>query len=524
MNKVLAICLDGYDHKLGIELINAGEMPALKALLDDSATFTLDHGPAYRTGLAGEHFATGLSPEDSGRFAAVHFDRDHYDVWQEGTSTRPFPSGLTFQTVVFDATYFDLDKADDVRGMVSWGAHDPGSPPGSHPTGLMNEIHEKFGRYPAEQWIYGLAWNSVDDSKAMGTGLAEAVDLRANIAQWLFTERIPDWDLALLTVSEAHSVIEGLWHGVDPDHPLHSAPSAAAAGHGVQDVYRAIDRLIGRLRSRLPGVTLVVFSMHGMGPNRSDAASFLLLAELLYRDRFNRPLFNRQGESSPGLNGQVELPEGESWLEWIDKGYPAVKPFRQRIERTRTMLKNRRHPNRIPIDWIPATRYQRFWPRMRVFALPAYYDGRISINLRGRERNGLVPLEDFETERERVASLVRECRDLASGREIAADIEFTKHPDPLDAGETDCDLQITWKNSPLGIRHPRLGQIGPVPYRRTGGHSGGDGFTCLLGAGLPAAEHGRRSSFDIVPTLLELLGDSHGNDFSGASLLMEKSL
>lgn len=519
MNKVLAICLDGYDHELGTEFIDAGEMPAMKALLDDSARFILDHGPAYRTGLAGEHFATGLSPEGANRFAAVHFDRKNYDVWQEGTSTRPFPSDLACRTVVFDTTYFDLGKAEDVQGMVSWGAHDPGSPPGSHPAGLMNEIHERFGKYPAGPWIYGLAWNSVEDSKAMGTGLAKAVNLRADIAEWLFTERMPDWDLALLTVSEAHSVIEGLWHGVDPEHPLHAVPSALAAGEGVKDVYRAIDRLIGRLKSRLPGVTLVVFSMHGMGPNRSDAASFLLLAELLYRDRFNRPFFMRQGEPSPDLNGQVELPEGEDWLEWIADGYPLMNPFMQRVQRTLKMLKSRRHPDRIPIDWIPAARYRRFWPRMRAFALPAYYDGRIRINLRGRERNGLVPLEEFETERERLAALVNECRDLSSGREVVGAIEFNDHPDPLAAGETESDLQIIWKNFPMGFRHPRLGQIGPMPFRRTGGHSGGPGFTCLLGAGLPAAEHGQRSAFDIVPTLLDVLDYPGGKNLSGKSML-----
>jgi len=522
MNKVLAICLDGYDQELGNELIRLGEMPALKALLADSARFTLDHGPAYRTGLAGEHLATGLSPENIGRFAAVHFDRNHYDVWQEGTSAQPFPAGLPFRTVVFDTTYFSLERAGAVRGMVNWGAHDPGSPMGSNPSGLADEIHGKFGVYPAGKWIYGQPWASVNDSKAMGQRLEEAVDLRTKIAEWLFTERLPDWDLALLTVSEAHSVIEGLWHGADPGHPLHVAPSATAAGEGVHGVYRAIDRLIRQLRSRLPGVTIVVFSMHGMGPNRSDAASYLLLAELLYRDRFKQPYFNRRGITSPDLNNQVELPEGETWLEWIAEGYPAVKPFRQRIQRTLNMLKSRRHPDRISVDWIPAARYRRFWPRMRAFALPAYYDGRVRINLAGREKQGIVPIGDYQAECERIAAIIRECRDLPAGRDMVDDIVFTAQPNPLEMGETESDLQVIWKNAPMGLQHPRLGQIGPIPYRRTGGHSDGHGFASLLETPLLAMDHGLRSSFDVVPTLLHLLDCAPRDEFSGESLLIEK--
>ena len=55
----------------------------------------------------------------------------------------------------------------------------------------------------------------------MGDALAEGVAARSKIALWLLKERFPDWELGLIHVSEAHSVIEALWHGVDEEHPLY---------------------------------------------------------------------------------------------------------------------------------------------------------------------------------------------------------------------------------------------------------------------------------------------------------------
>lgn len=102
----------------------------------------------------------------------------------------------------------------------------------------MSELRDAYGEYPAKQWIYGLPWNSAESCREMGDSLTQAVHMRSDIADWLLSERLPEWDLALLTVSESHSVIEGMWHGVDETHPLHCAPSGTIAGIGVKNVSR----------------------------------------------------------------------------------------------------------------------------------------------------------------------------------------------------------------------------------------------------------------------------------------------
>jgi len=337
-------------------------------------------------------------------------------------------------------------------------------------------------------------------------------------------------------VSEAHSVIEGMWHGVDEAHPLHVAPSSAIAGEGVVNVYRSIDRLVARLRNRFPEAALMLFSMHGMGANSSDAASMLLLAELLYRDHSGGALFDRQGEPREELNGCVDLPVGQTWVEWIAEGFPgpvenpADTGRRRPRSRLQSLLQHmgpRRRPQqppprpagRIPVNWIPASRYRAHWPAMKAFARPAYYDGQVRLNLQGREAHGIVPLADYREERERIAQLVSECRDPVTDRPVVGSIDFNPAADPQRLGNTESDLTIVWSDAPQGFRHPRLGTIGPVPYRRTGGHTGGHGFAWLTGTPLPPGDHGLRSAFDAVPTLLELLGLPGRAPVSGSSLL-----
>ncbi len=77
---------------------------------------------------------------------------------------------------------------------------------------------------------------------------------------------------------------------------------------------------------------------------------------------------------------------------------------------------------------------------------------------------------------------------------------------------------MVWRG-PLALDHPTLGRVGPVPYRRTGGHTGVHGVAYCSGPGIAAGDRGARSTFDVVPTLIELVGASPPPGLSGTSLL-----
>ncbi len=531
--RVIAIGLDGYEESLERRLIEAGELPTLARLREGSARYLLEHGAAQRSGLAWEHVSTGLSPERAGRWAALHFDPEAYAVWQEGTRLQPFAARLDSRTVVFDAPYFDLAQAPKVRGVVGWGAHDPGIPPAAHPSELLSEFEARFGKYTAEEWIYGVVWASVERTREMGEALAQAVSRRAQAARWLLGERLPEWDLALVVVSEPHSAIEGLWHGVDPAHPLHRMPSAGPAREGLLAVYRAVDRLVGELVDAFPDAALVVFSMGGMGPNHSDTASMVLLPELMYRRAFGRSLL-RQPDTSSDPTAAPLLGEREDWAAAVHASFPADTPSRARRFAARHLpadVKNvlrRFVPQPEPaeesylrrtVGWIPATLYQPHWRSMPAFALPSFYDGRIRINLSGRESGGCVPVSEYEAQCDEIEALLGACRDPATGEEIVKHVERAGARDPLTLGPTESDIVVVWKGTFRALTHPTHGRVGPVPFRRPGGHTGAYGMAYVNNAGLEAGDRGVRSSFDVVPTLVELLGEPLPEGLSGVSLL-----
>ena len=526
MQRVLTIGLDGYEQSLERRFIEAGELPVLARLRERSARYLLDHGPAQRSGLAWEHVSTGLSPEGAGRWAALHFDPETYSVWQEGTRLSPFAARLKSRTVVFDAPYFDLAQAPQVQGVVGWGAHDPGIPPAARPDVLLDEFEARFGKYPAKKWIYGFVWASEDRAKKMGEALAQAVDRRAQAARWLLGERLPDWDLALVVVSEPHSALEGLWHGVDPAHPLHQMPSAGPAREGVLAVYRRVDRLVGELEAAFPDAALVIFSMGGMGANHSDTASMVLLPELMYRHASGRSLL-KQPDAWAGPATLPLLDEKQDWAAAVRATFPrrvAPHPFRTGLERVYRRFLPQSEPAqesylRRSAGWIPAMIYQPHWRSMRAFALPSFYDGRIRINVLGREARGKVPVSKYESVCDEIEALLIACRDPATGDEIVKCVERVGGSDPLTLGPTESDMVVVWKGTFCALEHPTLGRVGPIPFRRPGGHTGPFGMAYLSNAGLQTGDMGVRSSFDVVPTLIELLGERLPEGLSGTSLL-----
>jgi predicted AlkP superfamily phosphohydrolase/phosphomutase len=372
----------------------------------------------------------------------------------------------------------------------------------------------------------------------MGEALVRATDVRARAARWLLEERLPDWDLALVVVSEPHSAIEGLWHGVDVTHPLHHSPSGIPAGNGLRTVYRAVDRLVGDLAEAFDDATTLVFSMGGMGPNRSDAASMFLLPELLYRHAFGRPLMQQPPSWSAAPNGIPRLLEEDNWSTRVNSLIPepdsrpvhgafhravswlTPEPLKCVVRRAvRGTEPDRQESRQLALGWMPAIRYRHYWPTMRAFALPSFYDGRVRINLVGRESQGQVAVSEYVDTCDSIEGLVRACRDPLTGESVVDHVERpASGRDPRRLGTTEADLVFIW-TGPLAFDHPSLGRIGPIPFRRTGGHTGPFGMAYLHGPGIIAGDRGVRSAFDVVPTLFELVGGRLPTGLSGTSLL-----
>ena len=524
--RILLLGLDGFDIDLAEQFIREGMLPNFARLKGRGASFDLDHGRDKYSGLAWEHISSGIRPSDGARWSAVNFDPKTYRATQDYTTVRPFLADLpSLRPVVFDFPYLDLSRAPNVCGITAWGAHDPGVSAACNPSGLHQELTERFGPYPASEWIYGFCWPSAEKARAAGQALTEAVKLRCRAAQWLLAERLPDWDLGVCVISECHSAIEPMWHGLDPDHPLHCLDSAAPAAAGLRSVYSAIDDMLGELASTFPDARLLLVAMHGMGANHSDVPAMALLPELLYRSAFHSPYMQPVAFPKHLPDGTPLLPEDWHWGTAMQQVVPTAKrTFRQRALRKlrRTLFGNQ--PNTddthtgVDLNWMPAARYSPFWPKMPAFALPSFYDGRIRINLKGREARGKVSPKNYQDACDQVRAILSECRNAQTGKPVVLEA-YSPKSDPFDVGRSEADLYIIWDGASLGFTHPRFGQIGPLPYLRTGGHTGRRGFLTLVGEDFPSGHYGEASSFDVVPTTIALLGQKLPDYVSGRSLL-----
>jgi predicted AlkP superfamily phosphohydrolase/phosphomutase len=172
------------------------------------------------------------------------------------------------------------------------------------------------------------------------------------------------------------------------------------------------------------------------------------------------------------------------------------------------------------LDWQPAARYAEYWSQMPAFALPSFYDGRIRINLKGRERNGIVEPSRYEETCRQIETLVGECRNPITGETAVERVERASTRDPLALEGSESDVLVVWRDVASALEHPRLGLVGPVALRRTGGHTGRHGLAYVVAPGFRAGDHGVRSSFDIAPTLVRLLGCAPIPGMTGTALSM----
>lgn len=565
--RVVAIGLDAAEWTLVERMIAAGELPHMAALRERGAEARL-HNTDYRTGLVWEHFLTGKSAAGNRRWSAVEFDPLAYDAWQVGGRRLvPFYANTqgdgrhqqsAIRTIAFDVPYVTLTGSVEGAEITSWGGHDPGYPRAARPTGLLREVDAIFGPHPASGNDYELVWYRPGPLDALGDALIVGARRRADISLWL-QRRFPDWDLFLTVLSEPHSAGELMWHGIDTTHPAAGTPVAAQAGRRLREAYRAVDDSVGRIVAAAPpGTTFVVFSLYGMDTNDADLSSMALLPELLHRLNFQRPFLRDPDQSAWRSAGfpPIVLDPQQAWAGYMRGLMPASRRSRIRTrigqvtptplrEAYRAAKRGRAgnpaaagrvgalgrwiadetdlSPEEIgqhthSVAWQIPFAYRPFWPQMPAFAIPTFYDGRVRINLEGRERDGIVAAEDYRRACREVEQTVRACRNPRTGREAVAEWNLLRADDPMAPDGPEADIQIVWAEAADAFDHPDVGTIGPFPYRRTGGH-GPNGFLFVAGPGIGRSDLGECHSLDVTPTLVSLLGREPATGYEGRSIL-----
>jgi predicted AlkP superfamily phosphohydrolase/phosphomutase len=349
--------------------------------------------------------------------------------------------------------------------------------------------------------------------------------------------------LFLTVFSETHSAAEVFWHGVDEGHLLHDMTAADEARRGLEEVYAAVDEAIGEITASLgPTDLAIIFSIHGVKQNTGDVPSGLLLPELLHRLNGGSPVLDMPDTSAWRATGmQPVVPSVGEWPPIVNRRWDAETPIgklkrvvrsglppriEQKVLATSDRIRGRRNAafpsapsdadNELTADpsayGVPmgslhghvATWYRKWWPNMRAFALPSFGEGRIRLNVAGRESQGSIPQESYGETIEGLRRTLADVRDPRTGAPaVAGTTPF--EGDPTEARRTDCDLVVSWADNIDAIDHPTTGVIGPFRLIRTGGHTS-NGFCLFHKPTGTAAPGGSYDVADLPATIMELLG------------------
>jgi len=498
---LVAVGWDAAEPSLIEAWMEDGTLPNLRRLRDEGGYRRLMSSADLLVGSPWPTFYTGTPPEVHGTY--------HFLQWraESMSNVRPEPDWLP--VVPF---WHDLGSADR-RSLIidvpmappplpfngveisGWSSHDRLGPPRSFPDDVLRAVVREFGDCPLGDELFGCP--SMRSAFRIRDEILASTRLLADVAvAWL---RRKPWDFALVAFGATHRGGHRLWDSSGIRGSVRPEDSRAIAT-ALQEIYVACDDALGRIRDAAPpAAKVVVFSLHGMGPNTSRVE---LLPEMLARILHGRAAL----PSSARLGHAVQSVLNRFPVEWRH----AVK-------------------TRLPVslkDWLTETWFTGRGDRstQRAFSLVADLHGYIRLNLRGRELNGTVqPGDEVEDLCARIEAGLKSFVDADTGEPVVdAVVRIDRRGLSGERLQRLPDLVVTWHPSP-SCRHravvsTELGTIrwptpGKPPYGRSGNHRS-DGFVTGLGDD-GAGGH----IVDLAPSFMAYLGVPPRASMRGRPLL-----
>jgi predicted AlkP superfamily phosphohydrolase/phosphomutase len=324
------------------------------------------------------------------------------------------------------------------------------------------------------------------------------VDARAWFAGQLM--RHQPWDFLMVHFLATDLVQHAMWRHMDPQHPDHEPDSPFQKG--IQRIYQRVDRAIGKLLEQVDDqTTVIVMSDHGFGPLRGVVNLNVLLWEqgllhlkrsLLTRLRF--AMFRR------GITPKTAY----SWL--VRLGLQNI------VARVAKSTRNAVYNKFLSFEDID-------WDRTLAYSLG--HMGQIYINVKGRERQGIVTRgAEYDRAVERVIDALNTLSTPDGRRMVDRVIRATDLPAGPYADDGP-DLHVILDQYRY-VSCPLFATDGHVLSEQIRGDSGSHRLHGVLIAAGPHIRQGVQPQnariTDLAPTMLHLLGCAVPEDMDGRLL------
>ncbi|MEP7242600.1 MAG: alkaline phosphatase family protein [Gammaproteobacteria bacterium] len=373
--RVLLIGLDSADAELIEQWMEAGAMPAFRALRENGMWSRLGTTAEVMHVSAWPTLYTGTTPGQHGLYHAYQITAGAQEIhraYPETAGRPPFWKYLDDagrKCVILDA--FMNYRLEGFKGVqiLDYGTWTWFGEPGSTPRGMLNDIKRRFGPYPAPE--HSNCVKVPDDPLAFRDQLVAGTEVKSKVVRSLMGEQ--NWDFMFVTFGEPHGAGHYLWHVEDGAYPSHPASGPLSVAHPVRDVYTALDKAIGEIVAAADdNTTVIITSGDGMGPNYSGCH---LMPEMLHK----MGLFY-SGSVGGGDRKATAAPK-KGLLSSLRQAVPLE--LRQSV--TRCLPRSLRY--KISMKWVNSGID---WSRSKVFCIPNSNEGYFRVNLSGREPQGIV--------------------------------------------------------------------------------------------------------------------------------------
>jgi predicted AlkP superfamily phosphohydrolase/phosphomutase len=377
--RVLIIGWDGADWKVLRPMLDAGELPNLAAMIDRGAYGDCLSTVPSHSWCAWPSFMTALNPAGHGVFDIL----EH----KPGVSRR-LP--VTYRSIKARSIFDDFTAAGktslalnipltfpapEISGKVIAGGVLPASRSHTYPAELQGEL-DHHAPFP----INGMSWTTYRNRPEAFLEETSSITARRQKA-FEYLLDTTEWDFGVLVYVSTDRIQHCLMQYLSPDHPAYAELKDSSVAKQTRAVYQQLDEGLGRLLERTNQEDLVIFmSDHGHQPCTRACTMDRILQHL----------------------GWLEFGKGSFAFNLIRWG-----PGRNLARRVYDLLKLH---GRISIPASPVD-----WSATRAYTSVVSTGEGVSVNLRGREPEGIVDRRDYEKVRDDLAQVLGEFRDPDTG-------------------------------------------------------------------------------------------------------------
>ncbi|HVF07258.1 MAG TPA: alkaline phosphatase family protein [Actinomycetota bacterium] len=335
MSRVILIAWDGADWRILDPLLEQGALPNLQALIDRGQRDVLRSTVPTHSWSAWPSFLTGVDPVDHGVYdilEAVPGTHKQYPVTYKSIKARTFLDDLTAakkKQLLLDVPLTFPPPA--IEGTLAAGGVLPKNRQFTMPADLPEQLQKAGLEWP----INGMSWTTYHNKPDAYLDEAfEVTGKRIKASEWLMDNT--DWDLMASVWVSIDRTQHCLSNYVAPDHPDYMENKDTRIGKKVADIFRQTDDAIGSFVSRAREDDIIMFiSDHGFQSCTRAVNMDRMLHDMGYLDfSASNAVFGpmqwgpvrkvaRKVYDTLGLHGKVALPQSVNWTK--TKAYTTIR-------------------------------------------------------------------------------------------------------------------------------------------------------------------------------------------------------